>query len=155
MALRAQSTGSSCKLNNVAPPTDMYRVSGRAQTSSPRTTSPSTFASSILLRSPHCHATCLPLSLSRSLARPTALILFSLHDEDRDTRNAYVSQPLTRDNSTPGWKTLSMFSILRFLDHWIRIIRDLSGNFIVLASFPFFFFLRKIFNVIIIFRNKV
>lgn len=37
MALRAQSTGPSCKLNNAAVSTDMYRVSGQTQTSSSRT----------------------------------------------------------------------------------------------------------------------
>lgn len=37
MALRAQSTGPSCKLNNAAVSTDMYRVWGQTQTSSSRT----------------------------------------------------------------------------------------------------------------------
>ena len=80
MALRAQSTGPSCKLNNAALSTDMYRVSGQTQhlrrvhyattTPPPRLVFP-------LLASPSTDP--VAVSFPSSWRCPGALILFSLH----------------------------------------------------------------------------
>lgn len=153
MALRAQSTGPSCKLNNVAPSTDMYRVSGQAQTSSPRTRF-------LYLRI--FHPTPIPAlsrRLSPSLHRPTALILFSLH-EDRDTeclRVAGIDSRQLYSHCTHPWPVIGLENSfdIPFYDFWIveSGLLDLFSlrNFITLASFLFLlFFLRKIkgfFNV--------
>lgn len=140
MALRAQSTGPSCKLNNVAPSTDMYRVSGQAQTSSPRTRF-------LYLRIFHP----IPIpALSRRLSpsHRLDLILF--------TRGSWYGMPTCRRHwlattllalHTPVTRNragkLLRYSILRFLDRWIRIIGFIfieKFYYIGFVSFSSFFF---------------